>query len=125
VLHSTVVRFALAGLINTSVSYAIFSILFFTGVSPYFSSASGYLVALCLSFYINKIFVFQSLKFSTFRLAAKFLTFNFLMLGLNLSILHSMMAVFGVGGYLSQGIALFCTAGLSFIFYRLIFRYEE
>lgn len=123
-LRFAVFRFVLAGMANTILSYAIFSVLFYSGVSPYYSSSIGYFFALCFSFFVNKNFVFKSYYASTMKLVMKFVSFNFSMLALNLTILHVMMVFFELGGYLSQGIALVFTAGLSFIFYRLIFRYE-
>ena len=117
-----IIRFFMVGVFNTSLSYAVFSGLFFFGFSPYISAAVGYVVALIVSFFLNKSFVFQNYQVFRYAQFIKFLLFNLVMLCLSLGFLRVLIDWGGLSAYFAQAMALTLTACLSFLCYRVIFR---
>lgn len=68
------IKYLIAGLVNTCVGYGVyFASTNWLGLSPYFSNAIGYLIALVIAFLLNKKFVFDETDFK-YSMAAKFLT---------------------------------------------------
>lgn len=57
---SVALRYALIGIINTTVGYVVFWVMLTWGnLSPNASNAVGYSVALSLAFYLNRSYVFD------------------------------------------------------------------
>ncbi len=56
-------KFILIGIINTIVGYSIiFSLLYLFGINYVISNAVGYLVGICVSFYLNKNYNFKTVS---------------------------------------------------------------
>lgn len=68
-----IVKYGLAGVINTIIGYGIFLIAYeWIKFSPEIANAIGYLFGLCAAFILNKMFVFKKGKIS-FALLMRFL----------------------------------------------------
>ncbi len=56
-------RFLLVGFANTALGYAvIFACMYFVGLSPELSNATGYTVGLLASYFLNRHFTFRSAR---------------------------------------------------------------
>lgn len=53
-------RYAGGGALNTAVGFAVIFLLMWLGASPFVANTGGYLVGLCLGFFVTKKFVFRS-----------------------------------------------------------------
>lgn len=70
-------KFVLIGILNTLIGYSIiFCLLYLFNVTYIVSNAVGYIVGLCVSFYLNKYYNFKSVSEKTnefFRFCASFI----------------------------------------------------
>jgi putative flippase GtrA len=70
-VDKTLVRFIIAGLINTAIGSGLMFILFNCfGVSYWLSSAANYVVGSIVSFFLNKYFTFKVRRWSAYMVAA-------------------------------------------------------
>jgi putative flippase GtrA len=99
-------RYSLAGLVNTSVGYAIIFGGMALGFSAYFSNLAGYSTGLLVSFYLSKNFVF-SVKGDSGRQMTRFLMCFALAYLVNLAVLHLILLTGGsdVAGQLIAGVS--------------------
>ena len=70
-------KFIFIGILNTLIGYSIiFSLLYLVGINYILSNAVGYIVGLCVSFYLNKYYNFKTASRKTiefFMFCASFL----------------------------------------------------
>lgn len=82
-----VLRYAIAGLINTAIGYAVFWMaLRWAGFSPEAANALGYGIALSVAFVLNRVFVFEGARL-TLPAALKFALSFLAAFGLNQAVL--------------------------------------
>lgn len=88
-------KFGLVGVLNTSMHYAIFFLLFsFFGLHYMMSSAIGYASGLLNSYFLNRIWTFRSRYCNKKKEFAKFVFVNGVSLGVNLAVLK-LLVVYG------------------------------
>ena len=58
----TMIKFIIVGIINTIISYSIFSILTYCGIWYIYSNLIGYVISVANSYVLNKFFVFKQPK---------------------------------------------------------------
>lgn len=110
---SVALRYALVGIINTIVGYAVFWVMLTWGnLSPNASNAVGYSVALCLAFYLNRSYVFDVRRYK----ASHYIKFIFsfaIAFGSNQLVLWWLVFGGGVRPELAQIVSM--------VFYTIIF----
>lgn len=109
-------RYGVVGVVNTCVGYALFWVgLRLFGLGPNAANAVSYAICLCLSFMLNRSFVFNSAgpaKHAAWRFALAFCV----AFSLNQAILWGLLW----GGWLSPEIAqLFAMVAYTVLFYLL------
>jgi putative flippase GtrA len=107
-------RFSIAGVVNTSLGYAVIFGGLALGLSPYVSNLSGYLVGLTCSFFLTKTFVFAA-RGESGRQARRFLVAFAVAYLMNLGALHASLQA-EVNGILAQ-----LLAGALYLFSMFIF----
>jgi len=111
---SEIVKYAIAGVINTTVGYAVFWIAFhWIGFRPAAANTLAYALALMVSFSLNKIFVFpttQPVRHAVLRFAAAF----FMAFSLNQFVLFLCMHMLLMSAEIAQ---IFAMASYTVAFY--------
>ena len=111
-----VVRYGLAGVVNSLVGYGVFIMsLYCAHTSPLIANAAGYAVGLCVAFVLNRYFVFAGVKFSL-AAGARFLLCFAVAFVVNQLVLIGMVRGEGVDPRIAQ---LFSMAMYTVIFYIL------
>ena len=95
-------RFALAGLANSAVGWAVIFGGLWAGLSGVIANAAGFGVGLVLSFTLNRRFVFGVTGAVQGREVAKFLAAFAVAYGINLAVLHAAQSVLGANSPLAQ-----------------------
>lgn len=110
------VKYMIVGLINTAIGYGVFwTLLHWVGCSPELANAFGYAIALCVAFYLNRIFVFSGANSSTSSMLRFFVAFAAAFL-LNQAVLIVSFRVFLVPAEIAQ---VFAMVVYTIIFYLL------
>ena len=117
----TVIRFAIVGIINTSVFYLSFIIFYNVGINYLIASCLGYSIALVCSYFLNKIWTFRSRIPTTIILFFYFVVINLIALGSNLIALYYFVDYLRINVYISQIIAILFSMTINFIGYKWIF----
>lgn len=90
-MNNQFVRFLLVGFFNTCLGYTIiFSCMYLLGLSPILSNALGYLIALLISFILNRTFTFRSRGRSSSELL-RFLAVFAVAYCVNLAVLYELL----------------------------------
>lgn len=111
-----VLRYGIAGLINTAIGYGIFlGVLAWTGLSPQQANAIGYGVGLGVAFLLNRYFVFAHAKLS-FEAAVRFMVCFMIAFAINQLMLALLLRVWHVRSEIAQ---LFAMATYTIAFYVL------
>jgi len=121
VLPPTVTKFLLVGIINTAVFYLSFVFFIYLGWNYLVASTVGYSVAVIISYLLNKLWAFKSMKESTIALFIQFVALNFFSLGTNLIVLYISVDYFQLNLYFSQLISIFFSMAINFIGYKKLF----
>src|SRR5262245_29131308 len=96
-------RFAASGLANTATGYAVIFIAMMLGTTPYLANAMGYGTGFFMSFFLQKLWVFQSSGRATSEIPRFVLSIT-LSYGANLLALHLLLNL-GINAYFSQVLA--------------------
>ncbi|MEW9571389.1 GtrA family protein [Rhodanobacter sp. Si-c] len=111
-----VLRYGIAGLINTALGYAIFlGVLAWTRLSPQQANAIGYGVGLSMAFLLNRYFVFAHAKLS-FEAALRFVVCFMIAFALNQLVLTLLLRAWHMRSEIAQ---LFAMATYIIMFYML------
>lgn len=111
-----VLRYGIAGLINTAVGYGIFlGILAWTRLSPQQANAIGYGMGLGVAFLLNRYFVFAYAKLSLVA-AARFMICFMVAFAINQLVLMLLLRAWLVRSEIAQ---LFAMASYTLAFYLL------
>ena len=71
-----IIRYGIAGMINTFVGYGVFIfIVFFMNFDPYYANGLGYCIALCVAFLLNKYYVFNKKETDIYHVIRFFIAF--------------------------------------------------
>lgn len=100
-------RFAVVGMINTSVGLAIiFALMFFMKIGPAVANALGYVIGLLISFALNRMWTFQSSR-SLAEVLPKYVALAVACYFLNLGIVMGAVSKFNCNAYLAQLLGIF------------------
>lgn len=110
------IKYMIVGLINTATGYGVFWMLLrWVGCSPELANAIGYVIALCVAFYLNRFFVFTGANSSTSSILRFFVAFAAAFL-LNQAVLIVFFRIFLVPAEIAQ---VFAMIVYTVIFYLL------
>lgn len=112
-------RYAGSGALNTLVGFAVIFLLMWLGASPFIANTGGYLVGLCLGFFVTKKFVFRSegrIRVEALRYLATFLVCFFA----NLFVLKMLLDTWQLNVNLAQLIAAVCYTVLMYLLSRYV-----
>lgn len=108
-----IIRYIIAGIINTIVGYAIFIFLvYLIQINPFYSNGISYIFALCVAFILNKYFVFNSINRDV-KHVIKFIISFIISFLINIFILFVCLNVLGQNPAMAQILAM--------IFYSISF----
>ncbi len=99
------IKFILTGIINTLAGNGLIFFLIFMGVMPELSNVFGYCVGLCISFVLNRLWVFRAREGKIVQQGMRFLLCFFVAFLLNISVLSFCFRILNWHPYISQGIA--------------------
>ena len=100
-------KFVLVGLLNTSIHYLVFFLLYkYAGIHYLAASFIGYSAGLVNSFFINKKWTFQYVQKSRWPEFIKFLLVNVAALFINIALLETFVTLFRIIPEISQIIAI-------------------
>ncbi len=116
-----VLKFAIVGGINTAVSYLSFVLLTLLNVNYMVSSTCSYLIAVAVSYLLNKRWTFKSSKKTSPLLLSQFVMINLLSLGVNLIVLYLLVEKVSVNIYLAQAIAIIFSMIFNYVGYKWLF----
>jgi len=122
-MNNQFARFLLVGVLNTCLGYTIiFSSMYLLGLSPILSNALGYLIALLISFILNRTFTFKSRGRSSSELL-RFLAVFAVAYCVNLAVLYELLNSSFTHEAVSQIIAGVVYVVLSYVMNKfLVFR---
>lgn len=99
-------KYAVAGVVNTCVGYAVFWItLHWLGFEPAVANTAGYAIALCVSFLLNKFFVFSGSR-SSIHASWRFAIAFCLAFSLNQLVLFMLSSMFSLPAEIAQIFAM-------------------
>lgn len=113
-------RFAMVGAVNSSVSYASFLFLHWWLGFYLLASVAAYCVGVMVSFFLNRHFVFQAQKRA--GQGAAFIVVNGASLLSSTALLYACVDGLGINVYLGQGMAMLVSMTVNFLGYRMVFR---
>lgn len=101
-----IIRYALAGILNTIAGYGVFIILvYLININPYYSNIIGYIFGLSVAFILNKYYVFNIKKTTKVDVIKFVLSFLFAY-GINIFVLFLCLKVFNLSPALGQIFAM-------------------
>jgi len=99
------IKFNIIGIINTIITYLIFSFLFFLTKNYFVSLAADYIFGIVFSFYMNKNITFKVAGSASVKMFFRMIFSYAFVFVLNLVILKVLIDILFINGYLSQMIA--------------------
>ena len=127
---SSFLRFLLVGVFNTCFGYSlIFAFMYLADLSPELSNLLGYLIALVVSFVLNKYFTFARKNVAALATGSRAELLRFLIVfagayAVNYAVLLLLIYKLGVSAGVSQLVAGVAYVGISyFLNARFVFRY--
>jgi putative flippase GtrA len=96
------IRFAVVGLVNTTIGLAaIYAVMFFFQSGPAIANAIGYAIGLAVSFALNRIWTFNSSR-SISDVLPRYLTVAAISYFLNLGVVILATSIYSINPYLGQ-----------------------
>ncbi len=120
-----VFRYVLAGLINTAVGYGIFIFfVYIITINPFFANIISYIVAICIAYILNKLFVFKD-KNSNKQNIIKFLIAFFIAFTINFIALFIFLNIFNFSPAIGQVFAMIIYTTVFFLLNKFyVFNYK-
>jgi putative flippase GtrA len=119
--HSSLIRFAIVGCINTGVDFFTFFVLFsYAGADKMYCQAAGYTMGIINSFLMNKLWTFDSRKspIGTGKQMLRFLGVNLASLGISLLGLNYFSRYYGLNLYTSKIIITIIAQIINYLGYK-------
>lgn len=113
-----IVRFLLVGLFNTGLSYTVFVLSFYLLAEYFIALVISYSVALIVSFFLNRGFVFKSITGSIMG----FVIVNMVSFVVNVFSLEYFVSSLLMSPYLSQAVCVVLVSLINYIGYSYVFR---
>lgn len=118
-----IIRYLIAGLINTLLGYGVFiSFVFFMNFNPYYANGLGYCIALCVAFLLNKYYVFNKKETNIYHVIRFLITFLIAFI-INLIILFVCLDFLELNSALGQIFAMLSYTVSFYIFNKYIVFY--
>lgn len=114
-------KFSIVGVINTLVSYIIFITLNYITQREFFSLSVAYIIAMLISYFLNKKFVFKANE----KKVIEFVFINVAMLSLNSFMLFFLNKYFELDVEISQAVCVLVISVLNFFIYSHIFKKKQ
>lgn len=114
-------KFSIVGVINTLVSYIIFITLNYITQREFFSLSVAYIIAMLISYLLNKKFVFKANE----KKVIEFVFINVAMLSLNSFMLFFLNKYFKLDVEISQAVCVLVISVLNFFIYSHIFKKKQ
>lgn len=121
-LFRVVMKFATVGVINTAFSYGVFLLLLQIDLNYLLCSALSYVLAVILSFFLNKSWVFSNKSHIEVSLIIKFLVINLLSLFSSIITIYILHDKLNVIVELSQVGATCVVMLINFVLYKKLFK---
>ncbi|MDP5254465.1 MULTISPECIES: GtrA family protein [unclassified Vibrio] len=115
-----VLRFAMVGAINSSVSYVSFVLLHWWLGLYLLASVAAYGIGVMVSFFLNRHFVFQAQKRA--GQVGAFIAVNGTSLLISTALLYVLVDGVGINVYVGQGVAMLSSMTVNYLGYRMVFR---
>jgi len=119
ILLPQVFKFVVVGFINTGCTLTVIALATICGLSPYAANALGYIVGVCCSYTLNRIWTFQSRRAHKATVPRFLLVFATSYLS-NFLVLHFTLDALGPIGAQIAGAAIYVP--VSFVGTRMAFR---
>lgn len=111
-----IVRYVIAGIINTIIGYSIFIYLVYVlEINPFYSNITSYIIALFVAFILNKYFVFN-VEDKQIKRFIMFIISFIIAYSINLVVLFLSLNIFNLNPAIAQ---IFAMIFYTFIFYLL------
>ena len=120
-----VFRFLVTGVLNTLLSLALFSSMLGLGFNYLLASLLAYLLAMLFSYFVNKVWVFQSASKRRGREMFAFFFVNIMSLSIGLSVIFVAVSLLGFKPVLGQLVSVVVTAVTNFLLYSRVFRISK
>ena len=122
---SQIIKFNIVGVINTLITYGIYSALVFIGLRDVIALCLEYMVGIVISFFLNHKYTFGLEKY-TFVMFLKMVLTYVPSLFLNFWLLLFFTLKLGYNSYIAQIFSLIIVTGLTFILQKkYVFRLKE
>lgn len=108
------ITFNIVGILNTVITFLIYSGLVFIGIHYKLSLIFDYCFGIVFSFFLNKSFTFQHTGLVTFQMVIFMIGSYLAVFAVNLFLLTILVEKFNFNKYAAQAMALSVSAGLSF-----------
>jgi putative flippase GtrA len=113
-------RFGLAGIVNTLVSYLAFVLIYRLSDNYMMASVLAYLVGVGVSYRLNRGFVFQST--ASHKRFVAFCVINLTSLGCSTGTLYALVHHVGIYVYVAQVFAVGVSMVINYFGYRAVFQ---
>lgn len=114
------IKFVFIGLTYNLFAYLVYAILIFINCNYFFACTTSFILGVVLSYYLNKIVVFNSNK----RVIIRYILFYFFLLGLNLGLLFGFIKFFYINKYVAQILVTGISSFISYYTMRILI-FEE
>lgn len=113
------VKFNIIGIVNTIITYLLFSCVFYSTGNYFISLVADYIFGIIFSFYMNKNITFKVLGPTSIKMAVRMIFSYIFVFILNLLLLKILIDLLMVNVYISQMIALIVIMLAGFIVQKL------
>lgn len=114
------ILFNLIGIINTLVTYGVYSALLFSGVNFQLALVGEYAVGIIFSFVMNKNITFKHITGNSVHMFLRMILTYVITFGINMGLLTVFVKVLGMNEYIGQFLALGIVSVLSFGLQKLL-----
>jgi putative flippase GtrA len=107
--------FNIVGVINTIITYGIYSFFVFLGIDYRLALFMEYCLGVVFSFFLHRKFTFRHTGIITMRMVFSMIASYLVVLGINMALLIILVEKFSFNEYIGQIIALTVSVAISFL----------
>ncbi|GHT91538.1 hypothetical protein FACS1894140_2310 [Spirochaetia bacterium] len=119
------IRFNIVGIINTVITYALYSLFVFIGIPYKLALVMEYGLGIFSSFFLHRKFTFRATGAVTIRSMLSMIVSYLIILGINLALLTYLVEKCMLNAYFAQIIAMGFSVILSFLAQKYIVFYKK
>ncbi|MEA4890548.1 MAG: GtrA family protein [Clostridiaceae bacterium] len=112
------IRFSMVGTISTVSMFVAYYIVIYLGFSPYTANTAGFLISVCCSYFLNRIWVFNEQNLPVRLTSIRFFLVNLFCYLLSYGITYVMIDVLGLSKLLPPVVSVLLTGPVNFILCR-------